>query len=273
MIRQSQKRTQISTSQCTGAQTLKQLAPFGLTANSVIVPSGSSQIVELESTTMEVRGAVISSSQSNRVSFSNGDVSAFLAAGSLTFKEKLLFSHWPNVRDNYLIKDDRFYTMDKVRKEYTLLSEQGLDLVKVANSVPSYFQIDNLDVFNHSSMTSKYPNNSSNGKCSSVISTLKISLKTGSTLTDCPNSTCSQHYGVRIDMDFMDTVAYSTNALHPATLGFPLYFVCSQNTSSTNLNPRNTWCYIALDTPPQNLNGNTTWRLANPIEVDTSVTL
>ena len=75
-------------------------------------------MIELENSFIEVRGALITASESNRASFSNGDVSQFLAAGPMNFKEKLLFNHWPNVRDNYLTADERFYTLDTVRKEY-----------------------------------------------------------------------------------------------------------------------------------------------------------
>jgi hypothetical protein len=131
---------------------------------------------------MEVRGAILSSSSSNRVSLSNGDVSAFLASGGLTFKEKIQFSSWVNVRDNYLFKLDRFYTMDKVRKEYSFLSENGLNLVKIANNVPSYYDIENLDVFNDDSLSTRYPKNLLIGKCSTIISTLKIVLATGGVL-------------------------------------------------------------------------------------------
>jgi hypothetical protein len=103
----------------------------------------------LDDSSVDIRGAIVAASSFNRATYSNGDVSAFLAAGPLGLKEKILFNYWPSVRDNYLVDEERFYTQDKVKKEYQLISESGLDLVKVANSVTDYFEIRNIDVFNH----------------------------------------------------------------------------------------------------------------------------
>lgn len=272
LIRQSQKRTKIQNSQCTTGLTLKNLAPFKLETNTILAQTGETQIVELEAGYIDVRGALISSSEYNRASVSNGDVTAFLASGPLTLKEKILFNYWPSVRDNYLTANERFYNLDKVRKEYGHISENGLNLVKVANSVPSYFEIINLDVFNHASLTSKYSNNALTGKCSTMIVTLKISVETGSTLQNCPNSTCSQHYGTKLDFAFINSEQYNNDSSTTPTLDFPLYFVCSQNADASNLNPANTWCYIALDLP-ENLNGNRVWRLPNPINAGTSISM
>jgi hypothetical protein len=181
MTRLAQKRTHIPNQQCTVGLPVNTLLPFGLPNNSVSVALNT-LFISLDTNRMEVKGAILSSSDSNRMSLSNGDVSLFLASGGLTLKEKIQFSSWVSIRDNYLLKIDRFYTMDKVRREYSFLSENGLNLVKVANNVPSYYDIENLDVFNDGSLTGKYPKNVYIGKCSTIMSTLKIVLGTGAVL-------------------------------------------------------------------------------------------
>jgi hypothetical protein len=91
---------------------------------------------------------VISTSSSNRVGSTNGDISLFLASGKLTMKENISFSNWPSVRDSYLLKAGRFFTSSLVKTEYSLLHEEGLDIIKLSNSSPSFYTIENLDVFN-----------------------------------------------------------------------------------------------------------------------------
>ena len=143
----------------------------------------------MDSTRYEIKGAILSSALSDRAGNPNGDASFFLAGGLLYQKESIKFGRWPSVRDSYLLRKDRFATSDRVQKEYLLISEDGVDLIKVGNVSPSYYEIENIDVFNEQP-TSRYAKNDYLGRCSTTISTLKIIPKQDGFIDDCPNNTC-----------------------------------------------------------------------------------
>lgn len=270
LTRVIQSRTHVASQQCTSSSGLARLLPFGL-ANDQITAS-SAQNISFDTTRFDIKGALLTSSLVDRAGYPNGDVSFFLAGGILSLKESLQFGRWPSVRDSYLLRRDRFATSERVQKEYSLISEDGVDLIKTSNISPSYYEIENIDVFNDLP-TSRYSRNDYLGKCSTTISTLKIIPKLDGLLDDCPNSTCDQHYGIRYDLSFLDQSAYASNPLLSPTLRFSLYFVCSHNTNPSNSNQVGTWCYAGLENAPQNLTGSTTWRVEYPITKDSYATL